>query len=107
MGLRTFFYGLLIGAASILLFNVTAVTAQERVVSDEMLKRRWPNGIIPFRFVGNFIGDKDEIRACFFGSNTIPGCQATPCIGWDAADAVRFIDCEVTKGIQSSSQRVH
>jgi|GEM_PF-5717915 len=96
MELRTFLHGLLIGTASMLLFNVTAVIAEERVVPDEMLKRRWPDGVIPFRFIENFIGDKDEIRACFFGSNTIPGCQSTPCIGWDAANAVRFIDCEVT-----------
>ncbi len=104
MGLRAFvFSGLLIGVASILLFcDVSTAAAQERVVPDEMLNRRWPNGVIPFRFAGNFIGDKAEIRACFFGSPptpdspAIPGCQAKPCVGWDAVNAVRFIDCEVT-----------
>ncbi len=88
---------ILIGVLSPQVFYVTEATAQERVVSDEMLKRRWPNGIIPFSFDPNFNGDKDEIRAAFFGSETVPGCStAVPCIGWNAADAVRFIDCDAT-----------
>jgi len=78
----------------------------DRIVSNEMLERRWPNGIIPFRFDPEFADSRGggavgaafiaEVRAGFFGSTTIPGCTTTPCIGWDAADAVRFIDCEST-----------
>lgn len=74
-------------------FGSTEVRADDRLVPDEMLKRRWPNGIIPFEISPNFVGDADKMRAIVFGSTTIPGCLAEPCIGWNASKAVKFIDC--------------
>lgn len=73
----------------------------QRLVSEEMLSRRWPDGIIPFRFGPGFDTEhKAEVRAAIFGSESlvnsgIPDCSAAdPCVGWDAAQAVRFVDCE-------------
>lgn len=73
----------------------------QRLVSEEMLSRRWPDGVIPFRFGPGFDAEhKAEVRAAVFGSESlvnigIPNCSAAiPCTGWDAANAVRFIDCE-------------
>jgi hypothetical protein len=90
----------------------------DRIVSDEMLKRRWPNGIIPIRIDPDFGNTATapavpaefiaEARAAFFGSTTIPGCTAAvPCLGWDAANAVRFIDCEAEGGCSQYQHTVY
>jgi hypothetical protein len=87
--------------------SITSQLTESSVVSNEMLRRRWPNGIIPVRFDPGFTFDKAKVRAALFGapeftiaSGVHEGKQAclasTPCTGWGAANAVRFVDCDVT-----------
>lgn len=74
-----------------------------------MLSRRWPNGIIPFRFDPNFTdpAHKAEVRAAIYGSDSIPGCTAESCVGWDTAQVIRFIDCEQTGDFDDQNRYVY
>jgi hypothetical protein len=81
--------------------------APRRVVSDLLLARRWPNGIVPYKFASN-LGTphtssadydelKDKVRAALMGTTSSAlstDCTpSTPCIGWAGAETIRFIEC--------------
>lgn len=75
----------------------------DQVVSDEMLSRRWPNGVIPIKWGKRLnsasseydAGEKSRVMAAIFGSKSAGICSnEAPCPGWDAADAIRWIDCD-------------
>ncbi len=76
--------------------TVEQAASESKIVSAEMMKRRWPDGIVPIKFHRGFCSDrKERVRAALFGSTSQGACSSSnPCPGWDAADTLRLIDCE-------------
>jgi hypothetical protein len=78
---------------------------EQRTVSDLLLERRWPNGVIPYKFAtladgshphfsaAQFEDRKERVLAALNGDTAIDGCTTSPCVGWGAANTLRFVEC--------------
>ena len=85
-------------------------SSDQRIVSDLLLGRRWPNAVIPYKFAppptrtpltAADLQDREakiaRVLAAMNGSTTIAGCTARSCVGWGEAGVLRFVECPAGK----------
>lgn len=70
-----------------------------RIVSDALLARRWPDGVVPYNIDPGFLPGKIDQLQEALGNRDMPlnsDCGTGNCVGWDEDNAVRFEDCTTT-----------